>query len=184
MNALITYGLNDKPHRSQLNALRDVGIEVDDYIFGWQSGEPLEVLIERYREKVREVIAAAVGKIALVGISAGGAAALWGLQEFSDSIALAVNVCGIITPSDRTLIGEMFGSNAEKHCEMVDILDPARIDMSRVVSIRSKLDGLVKTNSAVIGDHELIDMYTLEHGRAINHAMKKIVPGLVLRHSA
>lgn len=152
-------------------------VGVTTHVFGWQKANAsLSVL----QQSLLETVDNAEDRILIIGVSAGGIAAAWALQQRPDKIETAVNVCGALSLPRESHLNRFFSHRYTEHFdEMLSAVQPNSVTDERLLSVRPIYDGIVRRSAVDFGKSRIIDTPSLIHPLAIAYAFKKIIPDIV-----
>ncbi len=181
-NVLVVVGLDDATakYEERMDVWRALGINAELYAFGWQKRDAsLEKLQDRLLCRVDEL--STEGDIDLVGLSAGGIAVAWTLQQRPDVIRQAINVAGAMSLPREGNFNRFFSRKHETlFDEMLRGLKPNEVTDERLISIRPPYDGIVRRSAVKFGKARIINSVVPLHPLAITHELRRRVPKLLL----
>lgn len=178
---LVVVGLDDDTakYEKRMADWRNKGVNAELYAFGWQKrGAPLEVLQGDLLNKVDEL--SAHHQIDLVGLSAGGCAVAWALQQRPKAVKVVINVAGALSLPRESNFNRFFSHKHEElFDEMLGGLKPNGITDKRLISIRPPYDGIVRRSAVEFGRAKIVSVAMPLHPLAIPFALKHTVPELL-----
>ena len=180
---LVAVGLDDgTEHVESLISEWDSELfDVQVSAFGWQDRSiSTEQACQQYLQKIRATHKRA-GKVCLVGVSAGGAASIWGAEELPEMVDSVIDVCGAIRLPRETWITRRFGSPGERFDEVLqDIQHISPTTLRKLTILRpTLLDGLVRMSSFEVEGALIEVVPRITHQIAINYAMRRVVPKMI-----
>ena len=179
-NLLIVAGIDDKNHFEPfIQDCLEKGINTKLHIFGWQDrATPLVAHERRWLAEVDE-FAALEGRLAVLGISAGGCEAVYALQQRPGAIDLAINACGALQYPYSSHFNWLSGSDSTHFDAALQKLKPSAETDEKLVSIGTLYDGLVRRSAIRFGNSRLTRTVVPGHPLAINHVLKTMFPDLL-----
>jgi pimeloyl-ACP methyl ester carboxylesterase len=158
-------------------AMEQSGLHVVAHDFGWQDQS---ASLDRLQYNLLETIDSIEDRIIAVGVSAGGAAATWALQQRPEKIQRVINVCGALSLPRESHLNRYLSNRFEQHFDqIVRGIRPDSLTDERVTSVRPIYDGIVRRASVQFGKSTIIEIPTLLHPVAIRYALRRTVPLLL-----
>lgn len=176
---IVIPGLGDGVKRVKFatNHWRKHGLEPEVQQMDWKDGVNFKPKLDRLLELVDEL--AKKGRVSMVGISAGGSAALNTFMERKNKVHKVVNICGRLREGTYNGIHsfELRTKVSPAFAQSVTLLD-SRLgkltsgEKARIMTIRAGLgDQLVPAETAIIEGASNIAIPTLEHVFSIAMAL-------------
>lgn len=171
-------GLDDRDDYTEFREILGPDFNVVTHTFGWQDRKASP---EELKDSLLRTIDGFTEPVPVVGVSAGGAAAVWALLERPEKVSAVYNVCGALRQPRKSFLNILYNPRFEGHFDhMLELIAPSTITNERLLSVRGRLDGLVRRSSVEFGSSRIIDIPAIGHPFAIAYALRRIVPALLM----
>lgn len=166
---IVIYGLMDGQQivRSVVNRLCDTNIEVIHFSMEWGRSEAFTDKFGRLEKMIKEK--SKRGSVSLLGISAGGSAAILAYCRYPKLIHRVINVCGRLREGKNVFPALMSNQNhypafveSVRTCETA-INKLSTTAQGKVLTLRPIYDEIVPISTMTVGSEQIIAMPLVEH---------------------